>query len=109
MDPMDLAGRIGARVAAGVRPGRTVDRVCAGDRISDLLTHASHTTLLVTNLSSALLVCVAAGRQQLRIADCELRIDGNPSITGGGFVVVQSAIRNPQSRPAAEPADTESA
>jgi hypothetical protein len=63
---MDLARRIGARVVAGVRPGRTVDRVYAaqygpvrGDRISDLLTHASQTTLLVTNLSSALLACVA--------------------------------------------------
>ena len=55
MDPADLARRIGARVVAGVRPGRTVDRVYAGDRISDLLTHASQTTLLVTNLSSALL------------------------------------------------------
>jgi len=68
MDPMDLARRIGARVVAGVRPGRTVDRVYAaqygraywpGDRISDLLEHASQTTLLVTNLSSALLACVA--------------------------------------------------
>ncbi|MCX5674940.1 MAG: DRTGG domain-containing protein [Planctomycetota bacterium] len=60
MDPVDLARRIGARVVAeGHPPGRTVDRVYAGDRISDLLTHASQTTLLVTNLSSALLVCVA--------------------------------------------------
>ena len=33
----------------------------------------------------------------LRIANCELRIDGKRSMAGGGFVVVQSAIRNPQS------------
>jgi len=60
MNLTDLAREIGAHVAAGGRPNcRAVDRVYAGDRISDLLTHASHTTLLVTNLSSALLVCVA--------------------------------------------------
>ena len=34
---------------------------------------------------------------QLRIANCGLRIYGNASMAGGGFVVVQSAIRNPQS------------
>jgi uncharacterized membrane protein len=39
--------------------------------------------------------------RRLRIADCGLRIYGNESMAGGGFVVVQSAIRNPQSRAAA--------
>jgi hypothetical protein len=46
-------------VAEGHPPGRPVDRVYAGDRISDLLTHASPRTLLVTNLPSALVACVA--------------------------------------------------
>ena len=60
MNLTDLAKRIGARVVAEGHPGgRRADGVYAGDRISDLLTHASQTTLLVTNLSSALLVCVA--------------------------------------------------
>jgi len=40
-------------------PDHVIDRVYAGDRISDLLAHASRQTLLVTNLSSALLVCAA--------------------------------------------------
>jgi hypothetical protein len=33
----------------------------------------------------------------LRIVNCELRIYGKRSMAGGGFVVVESAIRNPQS------------
>jgi hypothetical protein len=60
MNLTDLARRIGARVVTeGHCPVHVIDSVYAGDRISDLLTHASRQTLLVTNLSSALLVCVA--------------------------------------------------
>ena len=55
-----LARKIGARVVTeGNSPNHVIDNIYAGDRISDLLTHASRKTLLVTNLSSALLVCVA--------------------------------------------------
>ena len=60
MNLTDLARRIGARVVTeGKCPDHVIDSIYAGDRISDLLTHASRQTLLVTNLSSALLVCVA--------------------------------------------------
>ena len=60
MDLAYLARRIGARVVTeGSSPNHVIDSIYAGDRISDLLTHASQKTLLVTNLSSALLVCVA--------------------------------------------------
>ena len=60
MDLAYLARRIGARVVTeGTSPNHVIEHIYAGDRISDLLTHASQKTLLVTNLSSALLVCVA--------------------------------------------------
>jgi hypothetical protein len=56
----DLAGRIEARIltdtAAAARP---IEHVYAGDRISDLLSHASDTTLLVSNLSGAQLLRLA--------------------------------------------------
>ena len=42
----------------------------------------------------------------MRIADCELRIYGKRSMAGGGFVVVQSAIRNPQFAMAGGPLST---
>jgi hypothetical protein len=54
------AERIGATI---VTPGRTdgeIDRVYAGDRISDLLDSATDRTLLITNL---------AGTQLLRVAE----------------------------------------
>jgi hypothetical protein len=60
MNLTDLARKIGARVVTeGNGADHVLDHIYAGDRISDLLTHASRQTLLVTNLSSALLVCVA--------------------------------------------------
>ena len=60
MNLADLAKKIGARVVTeGNSANHVIDCIYAGDRISDLLTHASQKTLLVTNLSSALLVCVA--------------------------------------------------
>ncbi|MCX5684018.1 MAG: hypothetical protein NT049_10075 [Planctomycetota bacterium] len=60
MNLADLARKIGARVVTeGNSVNHTIDCIYAGDRISDLLTHASQKTLLVTNLSSGLLVCVA--------------------------------------------------
>jgi hypothetical protein len=60
MNLTDLARRIGARVVTeGNSSNHVIGCVYAGDRISDLLTHSSRETLLVTNLSSALLVCVA--------------------------------------------------
>jgi hypothetical protein len=59
MNLQELALKIGARVITHGKPDGHVDRIYAGDRISDLLSQASQTTLVVTNLSSALLVCVA--------------------------------------------------
>jgi len=57
MDLEDLARRIGARVLVRGTPERArADRFYAGDRISDLLNHASDRTLLVTNLASLQLV-----------------------------------------------------
>jgi hypothetical protein len=58
---VEIADALGARVeprqaASAVR----IDRVYAGDRISDLLDEASASTLLVTNLAS---------RQLLRLAE----------------------------------------
>lgn len=48
-----LAGQFGADMIEGGRAGkRRIDRVYAGDRVSDLLNHASDTTLIVTNLTN---------------------------------------------------------
>jgi hypothetical protein len=56
----DLASRIGARVVTAGRAANVViDRVYAGDRISDLLSHASPTALVVTNLTGSQLVRAA--------------------------------------------------
>jgi hypothetical protein len=60
MNLEDLAGRIGAQVVAKGRAADIgVDRIYAGDRMSDLLNQASDRTLIVTNLASALLIRVA--------------------------------------------------
>jgi hypothetical protein len=55
----ELAREIGAQVAAAGRPAAEVDRVYAGDRISDLLDQATDRTLLVTNLVGAQLLRLA--------------------------------------------------
>jgi len=56
----DLAGKIEARILTDSAPAaRPVEHVYAGDRISDLLSHASDTTLLVSNLSGAPLIRLA--------------------------------------------------
>ena len=56
----ELAEQIGARVVSGEgRVESRIDRVCAGDRISDLLAQASGTSLVVTNLVGASLLRVA--------------------------------------------------
>ncbi len=54
-----LAREIGARILSPELPGSEIEKVYAGDRISDLLNHASASTLLVTNLSGAQVLCVA--------------------------------------------------
>lgn len=60
MDLMELAAKIGASVLTPANcAGVEIKRVYAGDRISDLLGHATPATLLVTNL---------AGPQVLRVA-----------------------------------------
>ena len=52
-----LAEKIGAGLFEGGRAAkRLVDTVYAGDRVSDLLTHASDTTLIVTNLANSSVV-----------------------------------------------------
>lgn len=57
----ELADRLGARVVTPEGDGsRVVERVYAGDRMSDLLNHAGATTLVVTNLATAQLVRAAA-------------------------------------------------
>ncbi len=56
----DLAEHIGARiVTAGQAGGTAVDRIYAGDRVSDLLNEASDKTLLVSNLASVQMLRVA--------------------------------------------------
>ncbi|HUW61157.1 MAG TPA: DRTGG domain-containing protein [Candidatus Bathyarchaeia archaeon] len=52
-----LAERLGAKISEGKRGGkRPIDRVYAGDRVSDLLNQASDTTLIVTNLANSSVV-----------------------------------------------------
>ena len=52
-----LAERLGAQIFEGKRGGkRQIDRVYAGDRVSDLLNQASDTTLIVTNLANSSVV-----------------------------------------------------
>jgi hypothetical protein len=56
----DLAEKIGARILTATRAdGVDILHVYAGDRVSDLLTHAGPQTILVTNLAGAQLVRVA--------------------------------------------------
>jgi redox-sensing transcriptional repressor len=56
----ELATNIGARVVTPGKPGGTrVDKVYAGDRVSDLLNEASDKTLLVSNLASVQMLRVA--------------------------------------------------
>jgi hypothetical protein len=53
----ELAEVIGAKVLnPEVAAGRAVERVWAGDRMSDLVTHATDATLVVTNIASSQLV-----------------------------------------------------
>jgi hypothetical protein len=56
----ELAGQIGARIVTGEDwADAAIDKVCAGDRISDLLTQAGGTSLVVTNLAGTSLMRVA--------------------------------------------------
>jgi len=57
---LDLIGRIDAEVLTAP-PSRDIEitRVCAGDRISDLLSDGTAETLLVTNLTGAQIFRVA--------------------------------------------------
>lgn len=56
----DLAGHIGARLVTPGAPGGTeIDKIYAGDRVSDLLNEASDKTLLVSNLASVQMLRVA--------------------------------------------------
>jgi len=55
-----LAGDIGARLVTPGAPGGTdIDKIYAGDRVSDLLNEASSRTLLVSNLASVQMLRVA--------------------------------------------------
>ncbi|MFA5865044.1 MAG: hypothetical protein WC975_10210 [Phycisphaerae bacterium] len=55
-----LARNIDAKVFSRGRPMNVeINRIYAGDRISDLLSQAPHRTLLVTNLASAQIMRVA--------------------------------------------------
>jgi len=56
----EIAEAAAARVVVAPAGARTVDRVYAGDRISDLLECSSASTLIVTNLASRQLVELAA-------------------------------------------------
>ena len=57
----ELADRIGARIVTNARRAGhiEIDRICAGDQVSDLLNEATDGTLLVTNLANPLLPRVA--------------------------------------------------
>jgi redox-sensing transcriptional repressor len=56
----ELARRIGAQIVSGDScPQRVVEKIYAGDRVSDLLNEASDRTLLVTNLMSLQMIRVA--------------------------------------------------
>jgi len=56
-----LAKALGARILTADGGGpRAIERVYAGDRMSDLLNHASPTTLIATNLATAQLVRAVA-------------------------------------------------
>ena len=55
----DLAAKIGATVVAAGREQAAIERVYAGDRISDLLNHAGRGTLLVSHLPAIQLIRLA--------------------------------------------------
>jgi hypothetical protein len=56
----ELARCIGAQIISGdTCPQRIVEKIYAGDRVSDLLNEASDRTLLVTNLMSLQMIRVA--------------------------------------------------
>jgi len=55
----ELAAKIGATVLVPATAQAPIDRVYAGDRISDILNHAADGTLLVSNLSGVQLVRLA--------------------------------------------------
>jgi len=60
MTVMELAQTIGARVLLPGKAGHgEIARICAGDRMSDLLEQAASDTLLVTRLSNPHLARVA--------------------------------------------------
>lgn len=54
-----LANEIGAQVVIRPEDIPSIDRVYAGDRISDLLNHATDLTLLVSNLTGPQLIRLA--------------------------------------------------
>lgn len=57
----EVAKGLGARVLTADGGGpRSIERVYAGDRMSDLVNHASAATLIVTNLANAQLVRAAS-------------------------------------------------
>jgi hypothetical protein len=56
----ELARRVGAEIITGdACPERVVEKIYAGDRVSDLLNEASDRTLLVTNLMSLQMIRLA--------------------------------------------------
>jgi len=60
MKPTEIASALNARVCcAGTFPECDVQHAYAGDRISDLIGHASPETLLVTNIANTQLIRVA--------------------------------------------------
>jgi hypothetical protein len=59
MRAVELAETIGATIVNPAVGGGEVEHVYAGDRVSDLLNHASGTTLLVSNLTSGQLIRIA--------------------------------------------------
>ena len=60
MTAEELAAKSGAKLLNAGPATRTIERVYAGDRMSDLLNHASDTTLVVTNLATSQLVRAAS-------------------------------------------------
>lgn len=59
LDVQDIAEKIGGRLVAGSPGTRLVDRVYAGDRMSDVLDQAAPGTMLVSHLASHHLLRVA--------------------------------------------------
>jgi hypothetical protein len=59
MKAVELAQRIGAQVLNPAIQDSQIEHVYAGDRVSDLLDHASGSTMLVSNLTSGQLIRIA--------------------------------------------------